>query len=270
MWQVLFFVNPVTVTLALACLLIASGIASNFFYNQTFRRSHARILLAALSAIYFSVLLMSFDPLLEEAEVEGDTPQIHWNPFQFVQDLKEQTNTVESFGQTLPDGSIAFYSQKPIDIDEPPPAAQNVDFLVHGDPDQLVIRDKGGEEVSYPESGSVEREMSEAIERSEGPNEHAALILEEKVMNFLLFVPIGIVAVFCFSSSFSRLLYGPLLSFTIEGAQWFVSGGNVVDSSDFAANSLGALLGVSFSSGFIFFLARKGSTRTFCANDSKF
>src|SRR5690625_5132243 len=263
MWQVLFFVNPATVALSLAGLLTLAGIASKLFQNGTFRKPHARILLAALSVIYFSVLLIGFDPLADDSENEGGIPEIQWNPFHFVQalhertDTKGQTDTVESFGQTLPDGSIAFYSQSPIDADEPPVEAQNVEYFVHGEPDELVVRDKEGEEASDSETGYVDRHMSEAIERSELPNEYESLIIEEKVMNFLLFVPIGIVAVFCFSNTFSRLLYGPLMSFAIEGAQWFAPGGNVVDSSDFVANSLGAWIGAAFASMFIAFWARR-------------
>lgn len=249
--------NPATVALSLVGLAILAGIASKLFQNGTFRRSHARILLAALSVIYFSVLLIGFDPLADHSEDEGGATEIHWNPFYFIDDLKEQKETkgqagaVESFGQILPDGSIAFYSQNPIDAGESPVEAQNVEYLVHGEPEELVVHDEKGEEVSDSETAYVDRHMSEAIERSDIPNEYEALIIEEKVMNILLFVPIGIVAAFCFSNVLSRLLYGPLMSFTIEGAQWFASGGNVVDSSDFVANSLGAWIGVAFASIFI-------------------
>ncbi|GAA1456178.1 VanZ family protein [Nocardiopsis exhalans] len=69
------------------------------------------------------------------------------------------------------------------------------------------------------------------------------LALQERVLNTLLFVPIGVVAYFAFSSWTARLLFGPALSLTVEASQWALPWGRMADIGDLMVNSAGSVIG---------------------------
>ncbi|WP_433701559.1 VanZ family protein [Nocardiopsis sp. CA-288880] len=207
---------------------------------------HTRKLLAATASVYVLVLVMPFS---------GGSPAdpgryVHWNPLGFVNDLAMNEAVEESFGQQLTDGTVAHYSVEELTDQEKEElrGTNPADFYVHGDPDHgLFVVDGQGGPVSHAQENLVLTELSEGIETAGEPVQYTALILEEKAMNALLFVPLGILAFFAFSPWWARLSFGPILSVSVETLQWAAGAGRAADTGDVLANSAGFLVGAGMA-----------------------
>ncbi|WAE76613.1 VanZ family protein [Streptomonospora nanhaiensis] len=235
---------------ALSLVLAAAAARSQGAFPR-----HTRKLLAATASVYVLVLVMPFS---------GGSPAdpgryVHWNPLGFVNEIAMNEAEGESFGQYLSDGALAHYSPEQLADQEKEElrGEKPADFYVHGDPDRgLSVVDGEGNAVTHAQENLVLTELSEGIEAAGEPVQSAALILEEKAMNALLFVPLGILAFFAFSPWWARLLFGPALSVSVETLQWALGADRVADTGDVLANSAGFLVGAGMAAVSAVLLAR--------------
>ncbi|MFJ9553449.1 VanZ family protein [Nocardiopsis sp. NPDC101807] len=235
---------------ALSLVLAAAATRS----QDSFPR-HTRKLLAVTVSVYVLVLVMPFSGV----SAAGPGRSVHWNPLGFVNDLAVNEAVEESFGQQLTDGTVAHYSPEELTDQEKEEiqGTNPTDFYVHGDPDRgLFVVDGQGGPVSHAQENLVLTELSEGIGTAGEPMQYAALILEEKAMNALLFVPLGILAFFAFSPWWARLSFGPALSVSVETLQWAAGADRVADAGDVLANSSGFLVGVGMAAVSAALLAR--------------
>ncbi|GAA1442797.1 hypothetical protein GCM10009602_20920 [Nocardiopsis tropica] len=256
MWRVLFYVTPLTLSVAILLLFALSLVlAAAAARSQGAFPRHTRKLLAATASVYVLVLVMPFS---------GGSPAdpgryVHWNPLGFVNDLAMNEAVEESFGQQLTDGTVAHYSIEELTDQEREELRRTnpADFYAHGEPGAgaSVVDGRGGA-VSHAQENLVLTELSEGIGTMGEPAQYAALILKEKAMNALLFVPLGILAFFAFSPWWARLLFGPALSVSVETLQWAVGAGRVADTGDVLANSGGFLVGAGMAAVSAALLAR--------------
>ena len=250
MWTVLFYVHPPTIALALVL-----GLAGALFL--AWRRPAMRAVTLCLAALYVLILAA---PLSGLGSIGESDRYVVWNPLLSFQDIGAPEQP-ENFGIHLDEYRVARYSSTE------PTAAERAETTraedpksevlhVHEGPDgALVVTDAEGAPVepgSEPERAAVEtialelewRDTQAALREAEGPwSVTGGLVLQERVMNTLLFVPIGVAAFFAFSSWPARLLFGPALSLTIESTQWALASGRSVDTGDLLVNGVGALIG---------------------------
>jgi len=247
MWRVLFYVTPVTISVAILLLFVfALIIASMARHSTESPPRHMWKFLAAATAAYMLVLAMP-----PSGEIQFSTSRlVHWNPLHFMDELAAQGEIEESFGQYLTDGGTAHYSieelseQERADIQQATPT----DFFAYGDPDQEVsVVDSDGNPVAENQGRYVISELSVGIEAAGKPIQYQSMILEEKALNALLFVPLGILSYFSFSSWWARASFGPAVSVAIEAIQWTTGMGNVADTADVLANSSGHVVGVGLA-----------------------
>ncbi|MFD3683820.1 VanZ family protein [Nocardiopsis sp. NPDC058631] len=197
---------------------------------------NTRKVLAAVAAVYILVLVMP----ASGASPAGSSRFVEWNPLGFVDELAREETVEESFGQYLTDGSTARYSPEELTEQEREEVrrAGPVDFYVYGAPETgASVVDAEGEAVPPAQERIVLAELSEGIEAAGEPLQYQTMIVEEKALNALLFVPLGILAFFSFSSWWVRLLFGPSLSVVVEALQWITAMGKVADTADALANS---------------------------------
>ncbi|MEU3309790.1 VanZ family protein [Nocardiopsis sp. NPDC006832] len=254
MWTVLFYVNPLTTTLALALGLVVALFLAG-------RRPAMRAMTLCLSALYLLVLTA---PLSGLGAIGESDRHVIWDPRASFQDIGVPKGP-ENFGVTLDDGRVIHYSPtepttteraEKAEVEDP---ASEVLHVYEGPDGALAVIDAEGTPVE-PES-EAERIAVETIERElefmdaqvaryeeEGPwSVTGGLALQERVLNTLLFVPIGIAAFFAFSSWSARLLFGPALSSTIETTQWVLAADRLPDTGDLLVNGVGSLFGTLFA-----------------------
>ncbi|WP_460776651.1 VanZ family protein [Nocardiopsis nanhaiensis] len=89
----------------------------------------------------------------------------------------------------------------------------------------------------------LQEDLAAQVE-DEGPWGHSyGLALQERALNALLFVPVGIAAFFAFSSWSARIFFGPVLSLTVETTQWALAADRMADTGDLLVNSAGSWVG---------------------------
>lgn len=250
MWTVLFLVNPPTIALALVL-----GLAGALFL--AWRRPAMRAVTLCLAALYVLILAA---PLSSLGTIGESERYVIWDPLVSFQDIGGVERS-ENFGVMLDDGRVIRYSPTEPTVAERAETAEmeapNAEVLhVHeGSDGALVVTDTEGAPVdpgSESEQTAVETIGQElewiAQQAEEGPwSLTDGLALQERVLNTLLFVPIGIAAFFAFSSWPARLLFGPALSLTIESTQWALASGRSVDTGDLLVNGVGSLVGTLVS-----------------------
>ena len=242
LWTVLYHVNPTTITVALA-LSFAAALAFACL------RPPMRVIVALMTTVYLVILVAPISSIT--AIGEGDR-WVVWDPMLSFQDIGGEPYP-SPVAVMVNDEVAVHYSSKELPVeerhrwDEP-----GVEWLFsHGKPDGgLVLTDSEGEVVESPQAVAVieeELEMQEAYAsrvEEEGPWGHSGgLALQERTLNTLLFVPVGIVAFFAFGSWTARLLFGPMLSLTIEASQWALAAGRTADTGDLLVNGVGSLVG---------------------------
>ncbi|WP_017608676.1 VanZ family protein [Nocardiopsis xinjiangensis] len=259
MWQILLHVTPATVALASAALAVFAFVTvCAYVRDREGTRRFCRPLLAVASGVY---LLVLSSPVLSWGQVGEGSRDITWNPVAWVEEWREANEPDSGFAQALSNETSAHFSVEPLTGAEREEILSygSFDYFLHEDErGDLVVLDAGGDPASEAESRVVHREMGSAVA---GFMEHrggtsAALIVEEKVVNVLLFVPIGVVAFFVFAHPAGKLAAGPLLSLTVETTQWALAAGGSADASDFAANSIGSVTGTALAGAAVLVVAR--------------
>ena len=250
MWTVLFYVNPLTITLALALALVAALFLAR-------RRPAVRAVTLCLATLYLLILAA---PLGGLGAIGGSDRHVIWDPWVSFQDIGVPEGP-ENFGVTLDDGRVIHYSPteptaieraEKAEVEDPDSEVLHVYEDPHG---SLAVTDTQGtpvapgseaERTAVQTIGQEQASMDARVARyeQEGPwSVTGGLALQERVMNTLLFVPIGVAAFFAFSSWSARLLFGPALSLTIESTQWALASDRSPDTGDLLVNGVGSLLG---------------------------
>lgn len=264
MWMVLLYATPLTGGIALGAMVLGALLLARWRRpDPDGFRTPARTVLGVASVAYLAVLCMPAGDLV--AAGESGRP-VSWNPFRFVQEERWDSEDAAdpSFGQFLEDGTSAYYGGHELTPEqveeerrspEQPGGSERYEYFVHPTTDgDLVLFDARGEDLDAATEAVVRAGMAEGIRWAHEPRESAALVYEEKVVNLLLFVPVGAVAFAAFSSWAPRLLFGPALSLAVEAAQWALAVG-AVDTADLMVNSLGAVLGVLLAGGAVALLS---------------
>ncbi|GAA1082236.1 VanZ family protein [Nocardiopsis metallicus] len=254
MWQVLFHVNPTTITAALGLCLLAA-LAFAWWRRPDPQRSQGamRKLLAVAGAVYLAVLLA---PIGGFGSIHDSDRKVVWDPmlsFQDIPGIGRTSGLEREFGQQLEDGRSVHYAPEGVPAEE----RSGDDLYVQDGPDgpdgTLMVTDAEGDAPPQEDTAVATRVIEENFERqtdyaaqleAEGPwGTTGGLALQERVLNTLLFVPIGVVAFFAFSSWVARLLFGPALSLTVEASQWALPWGRIANIGDLMVNSAGSLIG---------------------------
>lgn len=242
LWTVLFHVNPTTITVAMILLFAVALVIA-------YSRTPMRVLTALMTTVYLVILIA---PISSQVAIgEGDR-SVTWDPMFSFYEIGAPAYPSD-FGIMVDGENSVYYSPEKIAVEERPlweePGVKQL--FVHGEPgDELVITDVEGETVEFPQAMALIEEELERQEahvsqiEEEGIWGHSAgLALQERTLNTLLFVPVGIVAFFAFGSWTARLAFGPGLSLTIETAQWALAAGRAADVGDLMVNSVGSLVG---------------------------
>lgn len=283
MWMVLLYVTPLTISVVMALLLLSALLLAWWRESSPVNtRRFLRGLLAAATVVYLAILAM---PIFSWHMVgSGQERSVDWNPFRAFEELKmnsEQTERDEpsGFGVTLQneEGHAYYTAQEltPQQLDDMREGHgdehveikgqlefDQYDYIVHPttDGDEVVL-DSQGAEVAPDVADTVIEEVRPMITADEAPMESNTLIIEERVVNTLLFVPIGIVAYLGLTSWPLRLLYGPILSITIEATQWAMAAGRSAGTGDVLANSLGSAVGIAMAALAVVTLHRRTRNR---------
>lgn len=210
MWQVLFYVTPLTVGLVLVALLVGA-----FYLARSELSSDTGLPQGLLAACTLLFLLVIAAPLGQWDRVGTHTRDLDWDP---VADISEAFAGPGSHGHvsTEPiDGHLAHHAR------EKRPEGERAEFhglhgtafFLQGEPGQV--------EVLAPERNEVSRHL----------------------LNLLLFVPVGILAFYAFTQWWARLFFGPALSVSVESIQWAMAAGSIADPADVVFNTVGFLVG---------------------------
>lgn len=264
MWQVLFYVTPITVGIALVILGVSAVVVAR--WNRRSPRlfpREARWLLGTAAAMY---LLILGGPLLGWDKVGTTGWGITWNPLSAYEELRQRT--LASEGAYLALGPSAeetvYYGARELSPEELEQARREVDpgdaayYRYPTTDGRIVWIDAYGHDVDLDKRAELEAVPPPPV-RTEPP---AGLIVEEKIVNALLFVPIGILAFAAFSSWWARLTTGPGLSLAIETVQWAMAAGRTADTGDLLVNTVGSAIGVAmtaFASLCLGFFHREGA-----------
>ncbi|MEU5854596.1 VanZ family protein [Nocardiopsis dassonvillei] len=245
MWTVLLHVNPTTVTVSVFLIAICSFLISlSLARGKGDARSKVRALTAVATCLYLFVLAA---PLLHWTQINTADRNVEWDPLSSFHELQQQSIPEETYASILSNGQSAFYSPHELTEEERQAELrfQPHDFFLHEENDgTITVTDQAGGEVSGADETLVLREMADGIATTGQPLEYAGLIVEEKVMNLLLFIPIGVLAFHAFTSWAARAFFGPGLSVTIECVQWALAAGRSADVADVLVNTTGAFVGV--------------------------
>jgi hypothetical protein len=257
-WQVLFHVNPTTVTAALGLCLLAALVFAWWRRPDPQRFQGAmRKLLAVAGSVYLAVLLA---PIGDLGFSQGGDRSVVWNPMRSFEDIQGYgqesglaSGRERAFGLTLEDGRSVSYAAEGVPDEERSGDDLYVQDGPGGPDDTLVVTDAEGGTPSQEDTAIATRAIEEEFAlqeeyaaqlEAEGPwSTTGGLVFQERVLNILLFVPIGVVAFFAFSSWSARLLFGPALSLTVEAAQWALPWGRTADMGDLMVNSAGSVIG---------------------------
>lgn len=258
--MVLFHVNPATIAVALGlCLVAASALAWWRRPDPARFQRPMRKLLAAATVVYLAVLLA---PIGGFGFSQDSDRAVVWDPmlsFQDIHGFGEQAGPGTEFGQLLEDGRAVRYSRAGIPLEERAWEGADDLFVQDGPDGTLVVTDAEGGTPSPEDVAVAEQAVTENLEwaaeyeaqlEAEGPwNTNGGLVLQERVLNTLLFVPIGVVAFFAFGSRTARVLFGPALSLTVEASQWALPWGRMADMGDLMVNSVGSVVGTLMAAG---------------------
>ncbi|GAA3762800.1 VanZ family protein [Salinactinospora qingdaonensis] len=200
--------------------------------------------MAAASAVYLLVLAA---PLLGLDQIGTIDRHVHWDPLLAYEHVTDEPEGAY-VGQE-PDERIYYGAQElsAAEVAQARREAHPGDAAFYRYPTVdggAVWFDAHGDDLAPSQRAELEALRAPPLEES---SDSAALIVEEKVVNALLFVPIGIVAFAAFSPWWARLLAGPALSLTIEFAQWVLAAGRSAEIGDLIVNSAGAWLGVAMA-----------------------
>ncbi|MFD6949021.1 hypothetical protein A6A08_02735 [Nocardiopsis sp. TSRI0078] len=265
MWMVLLHVTPLTVAAVLVSLLLSALILARWRGRSpdTARRA-LRGLLAAATVVYLAILAM---PVFSwELVGTGQSRHVDWNPLSAYEELRwqqEQEEHVEpeEFSVLLEHGdALAHYTARELTPEQVEEArdgrvglgeqagGREIDYVVHPTTGgrEVVLTPEGGE-VSPETAARVLAEVRPVIDAQGQPVRFQTLIVEEKLVNALLFVPVGVVACLALGSWPSRLLYGPALSLTIETVQWAMAAGRGAGTGDLLVNTVGSVAGVAMA-----------------------
>ncbi|GHC93251.1 hypothetical protein GCM10007079_42460 [Nocardiopsis terrae] len=260
MWQVLFYVNPTTIAVVLAlCLAAAAALAWWRHPDPARFRRPVRVLLAVAGAVYLAVLAA---PVGGTGVAESGDRAVVWDPMLSFRDIPgfgEPSGPRAGFGRTLEDGRTVWYAPEEAPLAERTGEGRGEDGLyVHDTPDgDLAVTDAEGGPAPQEEAALAERVVTEELTRNaeyearlaaEGPwGTSGGLALQERTLNTLLFVPVGVLAFFAFGSWTARVLFGPGLSLTVEAAQWALPWNRMADTGDLLVNSAGSVAGTLFA-----------------------
>ncbi|GAB3207777.1 VanZ family protein [Marinactinospora thermotolerans] len=264
MWQVLLYTTPLTVGITLAVLAVAAVVVARLLRNNpgTFPRE-AKWILAAATPVYLLILAA---PILSWDQIgEGDR-EIIWNPVAYYKADNAPTEGVSisypaDRSQTV---SLRVIPVSPERLEEVQAEIEREgeDYYLAADYHRYPLTTG---EVAYFDAEGEELAPDVAAQLDELYEEHAAgvddnvapsLLVQEKTVNTLLFIPIGIVAFAAFSSWAARLAFGPGLSFTIEFLQWAMAATRSSELADFVVNSAGHLIGLAMAVAAFRFAAR--------------
>lgn len=247
LWSVLYHVDPLTITLALPLFWAAAVFLA-------WRRPPMRGV--TVPAAIVSLLILAA-PLSGPATSGESGRVVAWDPLLSFEGIGGSKRP-EAFGVTLQNGDVIHHlSEGPAftdRVEEGPWGTET--FFVHEEVEGgLVVTDVGGGVVE-PESPAGAAALETVAEELAWQEAYAAkleeewpwgttggLALQERVLNTLLFVPVGVAAFFAFSSWSARPLFGPGPSLSIEATQWATASGRPADTGDLLGNSVGALVG---------------------------
>lgn len=114
-------------------------------------------------------------------------------------------------------------------------------YRVQSSEGEVVWHGAGGEDLAAADVAFLEAE----VRGGEGRSTQQSLDAEQNLLNFLVFVPLGMVAALALPSWPVRVLYGPLLSLLVESLQWVLATGRESDVTDLITNGAGALVGAA-------------------------
>ncbi|UOE21027.1 VanZ family protein [Thermobifida halotolerans] len=246
MWQVLFYVTPLTVGIALVVLGAAAVVVARWRRRspRAFARE-ARWLLGAAAAVYLLVLA---GPMLGWDKVGTTGWDVTWNPLSAYEELRQAAVEPEGAYLVLGPGpeETLYYGARELSPEEVEQARREADpadaaFYRYPTTDSGVVWfDAHGHDVDLDTRAELEALPPPLLQAEES----AALIVEEKTVNALLFVPIGILAFAAFPAWWARLAAGPALSLAIETVQWALAAGRSADVGDLLVNTAGSATGV--------------------------
>ncbi|WP_159944498.1 MULTISPECIES: VanZ family protein [unclassified Nocardiopsis] len=148
---------------------------------------------------------------------------------------------------------------------------EEYDYFAYGPAENLTVTYPDGNTVPPDEEQAVIDQMEGMVpdeeQKMEAAMERIELILAEKAVNALLFVPMAVVAFHAFSTWAPRILFGPTLSVVIEAAQWAMGAGRSTETGDVLLNTVGSLGGTLLAAGScaIVTLAARRTKRAFHA-----
>ncbi|CAM3599984.1 VanZ family protein [Nocardiopsis gilva] len=206
----------------------------------------ARILLRVSCAVYIVILV---PPISDISKIgEGDRA-VNWNPF--VSYEEEQSDELEGSYVPLPDidDTYVYYGAQELSREQAEEARHQAD---PSDAAYYRYPLAGGGAVWFDSHGrDLDTETRAELSEQNPPKEYVSvhdategLVAAEKILNLLIFIPIGIVAFASFSSWWARLCVGPVLSVAVETGQWLMSAGRVSETADVIVNSAGHIVGV--------------------------
>ncbi|MFD0775834.1 VanZ family protein [Streptomonospora algeriensis] len=249
MWMVLLYVNPVTVALVVGGLLVAGWwVAANMARRPRQTVFWARVCLACAVVLYFAVLVQPVH--VGSAAEAGRTTQLQLNPLAgYMQEFAPS----ESFAVRAGKGRyVHFNAQEDLTVeaardmvvaDESADEYYAYRFEVRGEPLWL---DSEGDPIGEDAVRFLKKDGVYYTDPDEILNaESATLVAEELLVNFLLFVPIGIVAAAAFTSAVLRLFAGAILSLGVETSQLLMQTGGVAGTGDLIVNGTGGVIGAA-------------------------
>jgi len=236
MWQLLSYVEPLTVGLVLVVLLVGA-----FYLALHELRSPSGLPRGLLAACTLLFLLGLAAPVGQWDQVGTYARGVEWAPTAAVGDTVEGTE--HELTTELGDGRLAHYTSGELSADEREELrrSEGTDLFLHGDPGRLEVVDVHGNPSSDHDADAVLADMGAGLDGAGA----AALLLEERLLEFVLFVPIGVLAFYAFARWSARIFFGAALSVGIETVQWAMAAGNTAHTGDVVVNISGSLAGTA-------------------------
>ncbi|MBB6174449.1 hypothetical protein HNR23_004509 [Nocardiopsis mwathae] len=193
-------------------------------------------------------MLILIPPLSDISEIGQTDREVIWDP---LVSFKEDDEIVE--GSYIPlvgsDDTYIYYGEQELSEEEVERAREQA-----SSDDAAYYRYPltNGTSVWFDSEGhDLDPQMRAELESSYPPEEYLGgndategLVVAEKVLNALIFIPIGIIAFASFFSWWARVCVGPALSVIIEFGQWYMAAGRVSETADVIMNSAGHVIGV--------------------------
>lgn len=238
MWQVHFYVEPLTMGLVFVALLVGA-----FYLALHELRSPSGLPRGLLAACTLLFLLGLAAPVGQWDQVGTYERGVEWDPTAAADDITEEPE--RELTTELSDGRLAHYTSEKLPVDEREELrrSEDTDLFLHGDTGKLEVVDARGNPASERDTDVVLADMGAGLDGAGGPMGQASLVLEERLLNFVLFVPVGILAFYAFTRWWARIFFGTALSVGIETIQWAMAAGHLAHTGDVAVNTSGALAG---------------------------